>query len=103
MRISDWSSDVCSSDLALSLAQRLQFGANLPAHIGGETRAARIIAFGGAVYRDRTGLRGILGGVGQAIAPGEIADARRQQRGEPREGAVGADTGTRPPIGRAHV
>src|SRR3546814_1886369 len=111
MRISDWSSDVCSSDLAgrrerverqrrgasgvaaQPLAQRLQFGADLPGHIGGEARAARVIAFGRAVDRDRARLSGILGGVGQGIAPREIADARREQRRKPREGPVSAKNG----------
>src|SRR3546814_6091683 len=87
MRISDWSSDVCSSDL------RLQLGAELPVHIGGEARPRGIIMFGGAVERDRAHLRRILGDVGEPVAAREIADTRRRERRAAREGANGEQIG----------
>ena len=76
-------------------AQRLQFGPDLPIDIGGEARAARVVAPGGAVDPDGRGLRGVLGHVGKAIGAGEIADSRREQGGEPGEGAVGPRAGAR--------
>ena len=79
-------------------AQRLQFGAQLPIDIGGETRAARIIMFGGAVDRDRAHLFGILGDIGQAIGSREITDSRGKQRGEPGKAMI--DTRPRPRAGR---
>ena len=76
-------------------AQRLQFGAELPVHIGGEARTRRIIAFGGAMERDRAHLRRILGNIGEPVAAREIADPRRRQRREPREAAIGECPGPR--------
>src|SRR3546814_6824339 len=43
-----------------AVAQRLQFGAELPVHIGGEARPRGIIMSGGAVKRDPAPLRRLL-------------------------------------------
>ena len=79
-----------------AVAKRLQFGAQLPVHISGESRPRRIIAFGGAVERDRANLRRILGGIGEAIGAGEIADTRPKQRGKAHKAAIGEHPRTRP-------
>src|SRR3546814_5217671 len=50
-----------------AVAQRLQLGAELPVHIGGEARPRGIIMFGGAMQRDRAHLRRILGDAGEPV------------------------------------
>src|SRR3546814_9550785 len=56
MRISDWSSDVCSSDLALQV-HRVHAGGNR-LHAFADNRLSENGGGGGAIARDVVGLRG---------------------------------------------
>src|SRR3546814_3026985 len=100
MRISDWSSDVCSSDLRLIVAC---FGQNLDG-----------AAFDGDVARDREPIAGARGidlhlVEGALLEAGEGSDAERADRIAGRSRRVVADdeaaqrAGAADQIGRAHV
>src|SRR3546814_18052851 len=96
MRISDWSSDVCSSDLALAGEQT-----GVQAAAGGHARAVAIAAERRA---DRTDESDLAGAVVEAVARGHLAavvgvervqrpacvDARSEER---RVGKEGVSTG----------
>src|SRR3546814_15899162 len=99
MRISDWSSDVCSSDLlARGFAEHPGGGAVLAACLGAVADRERIVA-GGARRREAAGAvavhgdradRGIelaeLDRRGGCGAVGEVADAALARRGAVRAG-----------------
>src|SRR3546814_4762275 len=72
MRISDWSSDVCSSDLVIGLATAAHqaFSANLytlPSDIFPRGAVGSVVGIGGTV--------GAVGGMGMAWFTGYILDA----------------------------
>src|SRR3546814_15497172 len=96
MRISDWSSDVCSSDLAVDRrdpAQVLAVGADL--HVGAlgiaEQRVARdqFDVFDGSRRGGGTGLGGRRGLFRLAVTPG--GEQKRETRGETQVVAHGKD------------
>src|SRR3546814_4412158 len=74
MRISDWSSDVCSSDLADARIELMNLLKAEPANAGALTLMARIqIASGGGV-----GAAATLARLGDGAASAELTDMRAE-------------------------
>src|SRR3546814_20253219 len=85
MRISDWSSDVCSSDLGLEVGQH---GLVLAVVVA---QPVVVVVPGGAEGRfDDVRLAGDIGGRGGLRGSGEVG---HQEDGQPESGAHGWDLG----------
>src|SRR3546814_1351762 len=104
MRISDWSSDVCSSDLVLTDQRHDRLAVNLVGVIG-ERRCFR--KSGGSVEQGNAALQNVVGPETAIFPSVLVPDVEGNRIGNPeRQGAakVGGDGLQRvDEIGRAHV
>src|SRR3546814_18255836 len=109
MRISDWSSDVCSSDLSRAGAPRGRTRAGAWGADGGaelRTAAARILRQGRAAAAAAAAADEVRGAVRAGREPGRLAALRRPHGGDERGGVhshrAGRPTGgARSKIGKA--